>query len=148
MRRSVVLRYAFLGGALVALAMQAVPYGRNHANPPVRQEPAWDSPRTRELTVRACYTCHSNETAWPWYASVAPVSWLAQYDVDEGRRELNFSEWNRRQKEAGEAAETVSEGEMPPWYFTALRSDVRLTAAEREALAQGLTATLGTRRRH
>lgn len=147
MRRAVV-RWAILAGVLVALAIQAVPYGRNHANPPVRQEPAWDGPRTRALAVRACYTCHSNETAWRWYTSVAPMSWLAQYDVEKGRRELNFSEWNRRQKEADEAAETVSEGEMPPWYFTALRSDARLTGSDREALARGFTATLGGRGRH
>ena len=64
------------GTAVIALLLliQLVPYGRNHANPPVRQEPAWDSPQTRELAVRACYDCHSNQTAWPWYTNVAPIS--------------------------------------------------------------------------
>ena len=45
--------------------MQLVPYGRAHTNPPVIAEPAWDSPRTRELAARACFDCHSNETKWP-----------------------------------------------------------------------------------
>ena len=56
------------------LAIQLVPYGRTHTNPPVTAEPAWDSPQTRALAVRACFDCHSNETVWPWYTSIAPIS--------------------------------------------------------------------------
>lgn len=136
-----------LGVAVVLLillvAIQAVPYGRNHTNPPVRAEPPWDSERTRLLTVRACYDCHSNETVWRWYSNLAPVSWLVQRDVDEGREVLNFSEWDRRQEEARESAESVREGEMPPWFYAAIRPEARLTAAEKEALVRGLEATLG-----
>ncbi|NVB82954.1 MAG: cytochrome C, partial [Kofleriaceae bacterium] len=65
--------------------MQLVPYGRARSNPPVASEPAWDSPRTRELAVRACFDCHSNETKWPWYARVAPMSWVLERDVEIGR---------------------------------------------------------------
>ena len=106
---------AALGIALAAVVgIQLVPSGRAHTNPPVRREPAWDSAATRALAVRVCFDCHSNETRWPWYTSIAPVSWLTQRDVDEGRAELNFSEWDRRQKEAREAAETVRARLMPP----------------------------------
>ena len=58
------------------LLIQLVPFGRDHTNPPVVQEPNWDSPATRELAQRACFDCHSNETVWPWYSNIAPVSWL------------------------------------------------------------------------
>ena len=58
------------------LAIQFVPYGRDHSNPPVIGEPTWNSPETRALAVRACFDCHSNETVWPWYSNIAPVSWL------------------------------------------------------------------------
>jgi mono/diheme cytochrome c family protein len=105
----------------------------------VRREPDWDRPETRSLAVRACFDCHSNETRWPWYASVAPASWLVQHDVTEGRREVNFSEWNRPQKEARESAKTVRKGEMPPWYYPW----ARLSSAERRDLVRGLEATLG-----
>ena len=134
-----------LGGAIVVLllAAQLVPYGRTHTNPPVRREPAWDSPATRALAVRVCFDCHSNETHWPWYTNVAPVSWLAQRDVDEGRRELNFSEWDRPQKEAHESAKTVREGSMPPWFYVLPRPHARLSAAERDRLIAGLEATFG-----
>ncbi len=76
----------------ILAVMQLVPYGRNHMNAAVRAEPPWDQAKTRELARRACFDCHSNETRWPWYAHVAPVSWFLQHDVVEGRQELNFSE--------------------------------------------------------
>lgn len=132
-----------VGGLAVLLLMQLVPYGRDHSTPPVTAEPAWDSPTTRELAVRACFDCHSNEVTWPWYSNVAPISWAVQRHVDEGRHELNFSEWNRPQDEADEAAETVIEGEMPPLYYTITHPDARLTDAEKQQLIDGLTATLG-----
>jgi len=67
-----------LAGGIVFIAMQLVPYGHAHTNPPVTGEPKWDSPQTRELAKRACFDCHSNETDWPWYSNIAPVSWLIQ----------------------------------------------------------------------
>jgi hypothetical protein len=122
--------------------IQLVPYGRDHSNPPVVQEPEWDSPQTRELAFRACFDCHSNKTTWPWYSSVAPVSWLVQRDVDEGRRHFNFSDWGKRRAEGDEMAEVVSEGEMPPWFYLPLHPRARLSEAEKQALIQGL-GTLG-----
>lgn len=132
---------------VLLLLIQLVPYGRDHTNPPVRREPAWDSPSTRALAVRACFDCHSNATVWPWYANVAPLSWLAQRDVEEGRKSLNFSEWDRPQEEAGEAAETVQRGTMPPVQYLLLHPEARLTDSERQDLIAGLQATLGSAHR-
>lgn len=136
-----------LGGIGVLLAgfvlIQLVPYGRNHTNPPVVQEPNWDSPQTRELAQRACFDCHSNETNWDiWYTGIAPVSWLVQHDVEEGRENLNFSEWNTTNSEnKQEMAEVVNEGEMPPAQYLPTHPEARLTAVEKQALAEGLAAT-------
>ena len=132
-------------GALLAVAfvaIQLVPYGRDHDNPPVSAEVQWDSPRTRELTVKACYACHSNETHWPWYSNIAPASWLVQNDVDEGREELNFSEWNRTQ-ESDEIGESVVEGEMPPLAYNVRFWD-RISNDEKNELIAGLRRTFGT----
>lgn len=137
-----IVRIAAGLGAL-ALVAQAVPYGRDHTNPVVRREPTWDTPRTRELFGRACSDCHSNQTSWPWYSQVAPVSWLVQHDVAEGRAAFNVSEWDRPQEEAGEAAEEVQEGEMPMAIYAQMHAHARLTAAERAALIAGLRATFG-----
>jgi hypothetical protein len=133
-------------GAFVAI--QLVPYGRNHSNPSVTNEPTWDSSATRALAKQACFDCHSNETMWPSYASVAPASWLIQRDVIEGRAALNFSEWQRRQEKAADAAEEVAEGEMPPAAYRLMHAHARLSAADRERLARGLEKTLGVSRRH
>lgn len=60
------VRLIILGAAvlvLVGFLIQLIPYGRDHSNPPVLQEPQWDSPQTRAIAKRACFDCHSNETA-------------------------------------------------------------------------------------
>lgn len=138
------IKLGLTGAAVLLLAIQLIPYGSDHSNPPVAQEPSWDQPATRALAARACFDCHSNESRWPWYSHVAPVSWLVQYDVDEGRRAVNFSEWQRTYEEAGESAESVLEGEMPPAIYVLMHSSARLSPGERRSLAAGLTATLGT----
>ena len=122
-----------------------MPYGRDHVNPPVRTEPTWDSPQTRALAKQACFDCHSNETEWPAYSRIAPVSWLIQRDVSEGRAVLNFSEWQRAQEKASEAAEEVLEGEMPLRMYQLMHAHARLSTADRERLARGLEKTLGRR---
>jgi len=137
--------YAALGGAvMVFLLIQFVPYGKDHSNPEITAEPKWDSPRTRELFFRSCRDCHSNETRWPAYSKIAPASWLVQSDVDEGRAELNVSEWNQGLGNVGlKAAKKIKEGEMPPWFYLPAHPDARLTDAEKEELIKGLIATLG-----
>ena len=127
---------------LAFVAIQFVPYGRGaEKNPPVRQEPKWDSPRTRDLAVRACFDCHSNETKWPWYSHVAPASWLVWWDVVEGRKHLNFSEFDRKQKHADEASTMIMSDEMPLWYYLPLHAEAKLTEEEKLALIDGLDAT-------
>ena len=74
----------FVATVVTMLVSQFIPYGKDHTNPPVNGEPAWSSPRTRELMVRACFGCHSNSVEYPSYASVAPISWVVQSNVDEG----------------------------------------------------------------
>jgi mono/diheme cytochrome c family protein len=139
-----IMRWTGIGLVAALLAIQLIPYGRDHSNPPVTQAVQWDNPRTAELVERACYDCHSNETEWPWYSNIAPVSWLVQKDVDEGRDALNFSEWDKPQEEAHESAETVQEGEMPLWYYTITHRDAALSDQEKQELVDGFIATLGS----
>ena len=126
--------YVFVGGVVLFGLIQLVPYGRSHDNPPVLAEPQWDSPATRDLAVRACYDCHSNETVWPWYSNIAPISWVVQNHTDEGREKINFSEWGTRRQETDELAEAVLEGEMPMSSYLPMHPDARLTAAEKQQL--------------
>ncbi|MCP4307122.1 MAG: heme-binding domain-containing protein [bacterium] len=125
--------------------IQLVPYGRDHSNPPTIGEPAWSSPQTRELMVNACFGCHSNEVEWPWYSSIAPISWVVTQHVDEGRDEVNYSEFTVDQGEAEETIETIREGEMPPSYYTVfgLHPEAKLSDQEIADLIAGLQLTPG-----
>jgi hypothetical protein len=112
-------------------------------NPPVTAEPQWDSASTRELAKRACFDCHSNETVWPWYASLPIVGAVVSDHVQDGRAMMNFSEWDQPQEGAHEAVEVILEGEMPPGYYTLLHGSANLSEAETRALVEGLRATIG-----
>lgn len=131
-----------LGLLALFILIQLVPYGRDHENPPVTAEPQWDSPQTRELAQRACFDCHSNQTQWPWYSNVAPVSWLVQHDVDEGREKLNLSEWDKPQREGHEAVEVIEEGEMPMAIYLPLHPEAKLSPEETQQLIKGLQVSV------
>jgi hypothetical protein len=129
-------RRALLAAVALLAAAQIVPVSRE--NPPVQEEvPA--PPPVRELLRRSCYDCHSNETRWPWYSRVAPISWLVAYDVRHARKHVNFSTWDRysekkRGKIREEIWEQVRDGEMPLWYYLPAHPDARLADADRELL--------------
>ncbi len=129
--------------SILAIAIQFLPFGHTHLNPPTTQEPPWNSEETRALFRRACFDCHSNQTTWPWYANVAPVSWLVQRDVNGGRRHLNFTEWGRIQRHAKDVAAQVTQGDMPPWFYLPMHSAARLTDAEKKMLIEGAEKSLG-----
>lgn len=128
-----------IGLLALALLIQLLPYGHDHTNPPVKSEPPWPNEQVRSLAVRACFDCHSNQTVWPWYSNVAPVSWLVYGDVAEGRRRLNFSEWNRPEGQyVDEFVVVYDEKSMPPANYLLLHPSARLTDAERKQLFDAL----------
>ncbi len=129
--------------AVLLVLIQAIPEGRDHSNPPVTGEPAWDSPRTRALFMTTCGDCHSHETRWPWYSHVAPASWLVQQDVEEARRKFNVSSWNLSQRHGTEAAHEYESGEMPLWFYLPLHPSANLSDDERDELLAGMRATFG-----
>jgi cbb3-type cytochrome oxidase cytochrome c subunit len=122
---------------------QIIPYGKDHTNPPVVSEPNWDSQQTRDLAKRACFDCHSNETIWPWYSNIAPISWLVYRDVTEGRQRMNFSDWNNLHlRKTDEITSVISEGRMPPFQYLPMHPTSRLSSDEKTQLINGLTSTL------
>jgi len=127
-----------IGVGLIALlvVLQFVPVER--ANPPERGEPPGPA-EVRALLRRSCFDCHSHETQWPWYAQIAPVSLLIARDVKNGRKEVNFSLWEkynerRKARKLKEIAKEVSKGDMPLFYYLPLHPDAKLSAAERELI--------------
>jgi hypothetical protein len=133
-----------VAGFFALLVIQLVPYGRDYTNPPIIREPSWDSLATRAIVKRSCFDCHSNETIWPWYSRVAPLSWLVRYDVDEGRRELNFSDWQfgaREGERIDKIRKEITNGGMPPVAFRLVHPEARLSDAEIRLIIDGLSAT-------
>jgi hypothetical protein len=127
-----------LGGVFVAI--QLVPYGWWKDNPPVVADAPWPDVASAEVARSSCYACHSNETDWPLYSYVAPMSWLVRSDVENGRDELNFSDWDRDEGEADDAVEAIEDGSMPPDRYTLIHRDASLSDDERDVLISALLA--------
>lgn len=127
-------------------AAQLVPYGRAHSQPAdtvaAGEAVVWPSASSERLARAACYDCHSNETVWPWYSNVAPISWLVQHDVDSGRDEVNFSTRSWR-AESDDLAEVVEEGSMPPRQYLLLHPEARMSRAEKAELIDALSSLAG-----
>lgn len=135
--------------ALTALAaIQFVPVDR--ANPPITKTVPMN-PAVEPILRRACFDCHSHETRWPWYAWVAPVSWLIAHDVREAREELNFSTWDaykpkKRSKLLDELIEELHEDEMPLWYYRPLHPEAALSNDDLDTIDAWTGALLRTPR--
>jgi len=138
-------RLLFSGLVFFFLALQLVPGHRT--NPPVGE---WiQAPEPVEAILRrSCFDCHSNQTRWPWYAYVAPTSWLVSSDVDEGRDHLNFSTWeiydeDERIENLEEIMEVIEDGEMPPWFYLPLHPEAELDDRDREILNRWIADATG-----
>ncbi|HEX6236161.1 MAG TPA: heme-binding domain-containing protein [Acidimicrobiales bacterium] len=131
-------RWPVLVVGVVFVAIQLVPYGWRHPNPRVIADAPWPTAESERIARSSCYGCHSNETDWPLYSYVAPMSWLVRSDVEQGRDELNFSDWDDDADEADDAIETILEGSMPPDRYTMIHRGATLTDAEAEELIRAL----------
>jgi hypothetical protein len=117
---------------------------------PARTNPATASDRTMTaaahltpeadaVLVRACRDCHSNDTRWPWYSNVAPISWFVIDHVNHGRRHFNYSDWaqydpDQRSRLFKEICEQTRKGEMPMTSYLWLHPDARMTDTDVAAL--------------
>lgn len=129
----------------ICIAIQFVPYSRNHTNPPIVHEPTWNNQKTRDLAKQACFNCHSNETVWPWYSKIAPISWLVFSDVTEARQKLNISDWTYGKREgenSNKIRRDIETGEMPPIQYRLAHPEAKLDDSGRRALADGLEVTV------
>lgn len=127
------------------VVIQAIPYGKSHSNPPVTGEPQWANSETRDLMVRACFGCHSNEVEYPAYASVAPISWAVQAHIDGGRNRVNYSEIDQHPRDARATLRVIENGSMPPFFYTMFgrHPEAKLTDSELATLIAGIKATPG-----
>ena len=121
---------------IIIVGIQFIPVKRTH--PEVVYD--FDGPdHVAAILKRSCYDCHSNETAWPWYSRVAPVSWMIAHHVEDGRKHLNLSEWEALKTMGwirSEIVEEVAGGKMPPKSYLRMHSDAKVTAEELTVLKE------------
>ena len=133
---------------IVAMSMLAImiagsavhPFGRVTRAAAGSDSPPMD-PVTAALTDRACASCHTERTVWPWYGYVAPVSWMLERDVNQARSRMNLSRWGRYTAAEQEVllsaiGAVVRTGEMPPLRYQMLHSEAKLSPAERQQIYQ------------
>ena len=134
---------------VILAVIQFIPYGKSHTNPKVVAEPKWDAPKTKEIFMRACGDCHSNETKYPWYSSIAPISWAMAHHIEEGREHFNVSMWEKQKKNHGdEAVEELEDGKMPLKSYLLAHPEARLSDVEKQLLIDGLKKTFGEKKEH
>jgi len=117
---------------------------------PARTNPAVDesqtifartqmTPEVAAILDRSCRDCHSNKTVWPWYTNVAPVSWWLSDHVNEGRRNVNFSEWgklppDRQDRKLRQICDEVQDGVMPLSSYTPMHPQAKLSEPDKKTL--------------
>ena len=93
-----------------------------------------------ELIKNSCYDCHSNQTKYPWYANIAPVSWYIESHINEAKHHLNFSKWNsyslkKSNHKLEECVEEIEDHKMPTSNYVLMHSQAQLTKEQITTLA-------------
>jgi Haem-binding domain len=140
-----------LGGLLLLLlAVQFIPVNLPEVakdNPGDIMKSGLVSQEVANLLKNSCYSCHSNETVYPWYSYVAPSSWLVKRDVMEAREELNFSTWSELDqrkmiKKLDDIASEVGEGNMPMPIYTLIHGSAKLNDTQRQLIVTWTEAAM------
>lgn len=142
----------FLAVIVVFVAAQFVPLNRQ--NPPVTPSKTIEAVEPMPASVRAifqtsCNDCHSNETRWPWYSRIAPLSWMIVHDVHEGRRHVNFSEWGvysakKKEDKLELICEQVTNGDMPDGVYAFFHRQVRVGEQGRQEVCDWVDSARST----
>ncbi len=141
-------KYVFLGIVVIAIVIQFIRPDMSlpPVNPTHTIQAVMNLPPSIDSTIhRACYDCHSNESRWPWYSQISPVSWWLKSDVTDGRNALNFSEFatmtkKKQAKRLGDASDEVKKGDMPLKLYLPMHPAAHLTDADRQAFIAWATS--------
>jgi len=129
-------------GLIVGIVLISAPGRSKDLSNSVSLPDGFDAPTpVRAIVQRACLNCHSNETVWPWYSKIPPVSWQIHDDVDQGREFMNLSRWGEYAPEerrglASQMANATRAHFMPPSKYLWLHPEARLSDADLNALKE------------
>lgn len=137
-----------LGIALILLLIIAQFIRPSRTNPAIGPAAELKSvpPQVQSILARSCDDCHSSRTVWPWYSNIAPVSWYLAYDVSEGRRELNVSQWGtynerKKSKKMAEICKEVRNGNMPKPMYAFIHRGASLSKADVQTICDWTEAS-------
>lgn len=96
-------------------------------------------PDVAAIFDRSCRDCHSNKTVWPWYTKISPVSWWLANHVQEGRKDLNLSEWgklppDRQDRKLRQMCDEVQDGQMPLSSYLPMHPAAKLSEQDKKTL--------------
>jgi len=132
---------------VVFIGIQFIPKNYNESSEVLTTDfmATFDVPKNIDTQLKvSCYDCHSNNTYYPWYNKIQPVAWFMEGHIDEGKEELNFSEFGgyskRRQKSKLKSIMSqIRDDEMPLWNYTLIHRDAKLSEKDKELLEEWLT---------
>jgi len=137
-----ILKIAFVVIVVIFVGMQAI--RPTLSNPPVDESQTINSrtqmtPQVASILDRSCRDCHSNKTVWPWYTQISPVSWWMSNHVNEGRRDLNLSEWgklapDRQDRKLRQMCDEVQDGVMPLSSYLPMHPTARLSDQDKKTI--------------
>ena len=139
-----ILKWIAITLLIVFVGMQFVRPAKT--NPPIDQSQTIEAhtqmtPQVAAIFDRSCNDCHSNKSRWPWYSNVAPASWLVIGHVNDARRDMNLSEWGKRDRDRQsrklqQICDEVTDGAMPLGSYTPLHPGSKLSAADIKTLCE------------
>ncbi len=143
-----VLKWIAIGLIVVFLGIQFVRPART--NPPVDESQTISArtqmtPEVAAILDRSCRDCHTHKTVWPWYTNVAPISWWLSNHVNDGRKDLNLSEWgrlppDRQDRKLRQICDEVSDGVMPLSSYLPMHPQARLSEQDKKTLCDWVDA--------
>lgn len=133
------MRFRIAIGAVIVVILASLATLPTELRPRPILSGAQVSPQVISIFERSCADCHSENTHYPWYSYVAPVSFLIRNDVTGGRRHLNLSRWEeypivRKERSLSEIANQVRDGDMPMPIYTWIHHGAGLSEADRQAI--------------
>lgn len=141
----IVLRILKWVAIVLVVALVGIQFVRPaRTNPPVDQSQTVEAftqmtPEVTSILDRSCRDCHSNQTVWPWYSNVAPVSWWVIDHANHGRSHLNLSEWgkldaDRRDRKLRQICDEVQDGNMPLASYLPMHPKAKLSEQDKKTL--------------
>lgn len=138
-----IVNIIFILALLALLGIQFIPVKKTN---PIITEDIPAPVEIKNILRNSCYNCHSNETRWPWYSNFAPISWMVINDVNDARKKLNFSNWDKISFEKkGELKkdiwEEVRQDDMPLSLYIYVHPDSKLGFPQKNAIKKWITGT-------